>query len=593
MKKYPLKFLDSYNRDDQGIFFGRNEEINALYEMVFQTSVIVVYGASGTGKTSLINCGLAGRFQPHDWLPLMIRRGNNINDSLEKAIKDAGGNPAKSQRESNWFNDGEEETETVIISPVCRSIKAVYQKSFRPLYLIFDQFEELFILGSSGEQDIFIKTIQDILQSDQQVKLIFSIREEYLGYLFDFERSVPQLLRKKLRVEPMNLEKVKQVIIGVSEYEDSNIKLKAGESDQVAEGIFDKIKGKGKVLTIQLPFLQVFLDKFYLNITGDENRKAEAEFSMNALNEMEEIDDVLINFLEEQVKGISKKLNRQYTAVSTDLTWKFLSPFSTLEGTKEPITRQGLYDRLPELDTGIVNVIMDAFINSRILRFNETSEMFEIAHDCLAKPIAEKRSVEEKAQLEIKRLIKSQVTVKPEAREHFTEKQLLFIEPYLEKFKVTEEEKKWIKDSKDKIQYQKESERLKQQEELDRTQKRLRLVRGLLVLALLGLVGAGYFWLDSNNQKEIAKEAAKSATIQKDSAVSARKDADKALTKVNEQIAIISKKDFEDLRKRTETITNTGGCPVEILSRMDSIAAIHPDSLSMKSTIKSIRAKCK
>ena len=134
----------------------------------------------------------------------------------------------------------------------------VYQKSFRPVYLIFDQFEELFILGTVTEQELFIKTVQEILQSEQPVKLIFSIREEYLGHLFEIERAVPQLRRKKIRIEPMNLEKVKQVIIGASEYEDSNIRLKPGESEQIAEGIFDKIKGKGKSLTIQLPFLQVF-----------------------------------------------------------------------------------------------------------------------------------------------------------------------------------------------------------------------------------------------------------------------------------------------------------------------------------------------
>ena len=60
MKKYPFKFLDSYNQKDKDIFFGRDEEIEALYEMVFQTPILLIYGASGTGKTSLIQCGLAG-----------------------------------------------------------------------------------------------------------------------------------------------------------------------------------------------------------------------------------------------------------------------------------------------------------------------------------------------------------------------------------------------------------------------------------------------------------------------------------------------------------------------------------------------------
>src|SRR5664279_2306858 len=111
-KIYPFKFLNSYEKEDSSIFFGRDEEINALYEMVFQSSVILIYGASGTGKTSLINCGLAGKFQPHDWLPLMIRRGNNINDSLEKALNDAGGNLATVQVVTDWHDEWSDESET-------------------------------------------------------------------------------------------------------------------------------------------------------------------------------------------------------------------------------------------------------------------------------------------------------------------------------------------------------------------------------------------------------------------------------------------------------------------------------------------------
>jgi AAA+ ATPase superfamily predicted ATPase len=89
-KKYPFKFLDSYNQNDTEMFFGRDEEIVALYEMVFQNSILLVYGASGTGKTSLIQCGLAGRFKSYEWLSLTIRRGTNINTALEKALTDAG-----------------------------------------------------------------------------------------------------------------------------------------------------------------------------------------------------------------------------------------------------------------------------------------------------------------------------------------------------------------------------------------------------------------------------------------------------------------------------------------------------------------------
>ena len=455
--------------------------------MVFQSSVVLVYGASGTGKTSLINCGLAGRFQPHDWLEIMVRRGRDINQSLSSALANLGGNVDVDIDKSKWENDWDEEFDKKgkELTPLAKSIKTIYQKSFRPIYLIFDQFEELFVLGTSIEQQTFLESIKGLLDSGQPVKLIFSIREEYLGYLAEFEREIPQLLRKKLRVEPMNLEKVKQVIIGAASFENSNISIKTGEEDAVAEAIFQKIKGDKKSLMIALPFLQVFLDKLYLQITGDENRQKQAEFSLASVNEMGEIGDVLINFLEDQVSRISESLRVKYQEFKPELIWKILSPFATLEGTKDPISKIELFDRLPELDNQMILDVVQAFITSRILRYNDTNETYEIAHDSLAKPIAEKRSVEEKAILEIKRLIKSQVGVKEEAREFFTEKQLIFLEPYLGKFKLSEEESNWIAKSRESLKLEKQKEAKRKYEELVKSKKSMFLKIAVVVFVII------------------------------------------------------------------------------------------------------------
>jgi Cdc6-like AAA superfamily ATPase len=80
--KSPFKFLDSYTRDDREIFFGRDREIEEMYQKVFEGKILLVYGISGTGKTSLINCGLANKFEDSDWLPVSIRRGRNILESF-------------------------------------------------------------------------------------------------------------------------------------------------------------------------------------------------------------------------------------------------------------------------------------------------------------------------------------------------------------------------------------------------------------------------------------------------------------------------------------------------------------------------------
>ena len=85
----PFKFLDSYAREDREIFFGRDREIEELYQKVFESKILLVYGISGTGKTSLINCGLANKFEESDWLPISIRRGKDINESLKSEIRKA------------------------------------------------------------------------------------------------------------------------------------------------------------------------------------------------------------------------------------------------------------------------------------------------------------------------------------------------------------------------------------------------------------------------------------------------------------------------------------------------------------------------
>jgi WD40 repeat protein len=452
MKKYPFKFLNSYSKEDKGIFFGRDEEINALYELVFQSPIVIVYGTSGTGKTSLINCGLAGKFQPHDWLPLMVRRGNNINDSLEKVLLDAGGNTSAFTAASNWLDEWSDDPGSVTtdLSPAGKSIKALFQKTFKPVYLIFDQFEELYVLGTKAEQELFIRTIKEFLSIQQPLKIILSIREEFLGYLYEFEKEVPQLLNKKLRVESMNLDKVKDVIRGINDYDLSMVKIEKDETNAFTEEIFERLKGKEKTLTIQLPYLQVFLDKLYTIKTNDENHQTDATFSMEDLKKIGDIDDVLQNFLEEQVMHISRKLSTAKSIVTSETIWKMLSNFCTLEGTKEPISKKELEIRLKDdLKKKLIDQSFDEFVKSRILNKFEDEDLYELTHDALALKIAEKRSEDDISVLEVIRLIKSKVALKAEFREYFTEKQLNFIEPYLSKIgsELSVEEQKLIKDS--------------------------------------------------------------------------------------------------------------------------------------------------
>jgi hypothetical protein len=398
-----------------------------------------------------------------------------------------------------------------------RLIKGVYLNNYKPIYLIFDQFEELYVLGTKEEQKIFIDSVKEILNADQPVKMIFSIREEYLGYLYDFEKEVPQLLRKKLRVEPMTLDKVTDVLKGINNYKLSNVKIKEDEIDAITQEIFERIKGKKKTLTIQLPYLQVFLDKLYIETSGDESRQADAIITMEVLKRIGDIGDVLRNFLEEQVKKISENLSTSSNNLLPETIWKILSPFCTLEGTKVPISKKDLAERLPHLDATLINATVDNFVNSRIVNFSENENLYELAHDSLALRIAEKRSDEEIAILEVQRLINSQVSVKAEAREFFTEKQLLFIEPYLDKFKVSDEEQDWINKSRANVEEQKKAIQLEAERKRHEKNKRIRRQIITSAIAVLMILVFLVIYSINSRQKEIAalnaQEEAKAAEL--------------------------------------------------------------------------------
>ena len=544
-KIYPFKFLDSYTREDKDFFFGRDEEIETLYRMCFQSNIMLVYGTSGTGKTSLIQCGLANKFQSYDWSDLFIRRGENMVYSFDKALCEAS--------DGVFAGPGDISNS---IKNLAEKVDAVYNASFKPIYLIFDQFEELYILGDLKEQKGFIKVIQDLISLQRPVKVIISIREEYLGYLYEFEKKVPELLRKKLRVEPMNEERVTSVIKKIGSSTTSNVSLEQGKEDQIAENIFKKLKGDDKTLTIQLPYLQVFLDTLYLKITKDESRTTPAVFTLQHLEAIGDIGDVLRNFLDEQVMQTAQKLDEKPETI-----WKILSPFVTLDGTKEPLSANQLYDRFEEEPKPLLDNIIQAFVKSRILRFTEKDQRYEIAHDSLAKQVNAKRSDEEIAILEVQRLIKSQVSVKPEAREFFTERQLLFIEPYLEKFKESDAEAEWINKSRENVeelkrkeeerkeeervreQKRKDDERKREEEELKREQKRkdeeiaaeqqrkalelaktrkwLMIFGGLFILAVLALFAAYFFYKNAKANEDFAKKESENA---KKSAITAQEN---------------------------------------------------------------------
>lgn len=354
MNQSPFKFLDAYGKEDKDIFFGRDTEVEVLYQTTFQTNLILVYGMSGTGKTSIIRSGLAKCFEQSDWFDLYIRRQENINDAFTRELRLAD--------KSKSFEPGFD---------LCQMVHSLYLDYLRPIYLLFDQFEELFILGTEDEQQQFVNSVKILLAADLPCKLMFIMREEYIAHLSGFEREVPRLFDKRLRIEPMTRTNARQVILKTAPK--FNIDLCY---DEIADDIIEKVtEGKGRV---QLTYLQVFLDKMYrLAVVRNPQH---IEFDIELVAEVGQIQDVLAGFLDEQLAAFAQEVDVRDTAV------RLLRRFVSQKGTKVPVSRQQLAQELPELTEVRINIALEFFTRRRILRPIENGQ-YELAHDSLAAKI--------------------------------------------------------------------------------------------------------------------------------------------------------------------------------------------------------------
>nr|AWJ66117.1 WD-40 repeat protein [uncultured bacterium] len=504
--KSPFKFLDAFTLEDSEQFFGRDKEIKALYKMVFETPLILIYGLSGTGKTSLVQCGLASRFDGPDWFPFFVRRNENINDSLDQVLDEC-------------IEDPQERS-------LVEKVSYLNTSYFRPVYLIFDQFEELFILGEEEEQIEFVQNIKQLLKAKLPCKVILIIREEYLGQLYNFEKQIPTIFDFRLRVEPMSAKTTKTVL--KTSFDQFNIHLEEPEEDRLQQIVDNISEGQSG---IQLPYLQVYLDMLYrkkfkkMYPQGSEMEYPRLEFSTQEITKFGKIENVLDKFLEDQKNALQLDLEKQYQ-VDDSTVHDLLNMLVTDEGTKRPIyfSRVGEQIKvnaqfsilLPNLNEEILSYAIVSLEKRRIIRFTNNDQTFELAHDSLANLIDQKRTDEQRQRNEVLRALLNNFKEYDQSTDLLlSAKQLARYEPYLPALNLDDEVKDFIHKSEEYVVFLErkaqedaaEKERVVQERKTAKLRKKLMWVIGMF--ALLALFSA----FIAVGQRDTAIDAKEAATL--------------------------------------------------------------------------------
>jgi hypothetical protein len=164
----PWLGLAAYRESDSSLFFGRDRESAELQRLLRRETLTVLFGASGTGKTSLLNAGLFPQLRANNFLPVYIRMDHSAADpkyvvQIRNRISEAAREHNLEEQHLSPAPSGHEETLWEYLHRV-----VFWDRRNNPItpVLVLDQFEELFTLGQNrADKDALVVQLTDLIEN--------------------------------------------------------------------------------------------------------------------------------------------------------------------------------------------------------------------------------------------------------------------------------------------------------------------------------------------------------------------------------------------------------------------------------------------
>ena len=368
----PFKFLDSYQQADADVFFGREKETIDLYNALSGVKHLLVYGPSGSGKTSLIECGLRNQFSDADWFAITIRKGANINASvfasINKALKEKIDlDPASKMPVDAHIEFGQ-------------AVEKLFTERYQPVYLLFDQFEELLISGDAEEKKKFFTLLNKLIRNKVPCRIMLIMREEFIGHLSEFEPLCPTIFQHRFRVEKMGRKNVEEVIYQILEAPKYRAYFNVEDSQKLAESILSKLPDKRK--EIELAHVQVFLGELWDRAQATKKEGQLPVLSADLINDDDDLEAVLESFLKKQMRELDGNFGER---VSLELLAAMISErFTKLQVSKADLEKDLEHKKV--VSNKPIADLLKELEQRRIVRTVKVGDetQYEISHDVLA-----------------------------------------------------------------------------------------------------------------------------------------------------------------------------------------------------------------
>ncbi|MBL0744319.1 nSTAND1 domain-containing NTPase [Chryseolinea lacunae] len=226
----PFPGLRPFSIDDSHLFFGRDGQIDDILLKITRNRFVTVMGYSGSGKSSLMSCGLIpflyGGFDTESgsfWNVVATRPGSAPLNGLTESIVDF---MVKTKR----LNGKDAQVHRAIVSSVLRSgsdgliqIARYLQRSGEEnVFFHIDQFEEIFRYREMADSEEALNEAQlyvnlvltAIQQSDVPVYIALTMRSDFVGECSVFAGLTQQINQSNYLVPQLTRDQKRSVIEG-------------------------------------------------------------------------------------------------------------------------------------------------------------------------------------------------------------------------------------------------------------------------------------------------------------------------------------------------------------------------------------------
>ncbi|MGH1397381.1 MAG: caspase family protein, partial [Trichormus sp.] len=349
LKICPYRGLKAFSEEDAQYFYGRESLTQQLIAHIAHNSFLAVVGASGSGKSSVVQAGLISQLRlgkqlpdSDSWLIKTIRPGarplevlaRGLGEEGRRGAGEQGGRGAGEQGSRGAGEQGDKgdkgdkgaipdaqfpmPNSPVLEAMLYQGVEGfVYWLRSRPepmIVLVVDQFEELFTLAPTEDRRRFLELVLGAIEyASDKFKLVVTVRADFIAACLEVP-ALANLLQQSSILVPPNLsdDDYRRVIINPAEQ--VGLKVESG----LVEILLQELNHSAG----DLPLLEFVLEQLW------EYRQA-AELTLTAY--------------QQQIGGIKGALERKAQEVYENLDspgqecarWIFLSLTQLGEGTED------------------------------------------------------------------------------------------------------------------------------------------------------------------------------------------------------------------------------------------------------------------